>query len=142
MVPVLTFLLTLCIILGFSLPSNTQKYKDFKKKHILQINCNQIIDQRNIWINNNKNCKPLYTFIDANVIEVQKMCQGIVESDHVLSEGPLHLTVCSLIKEKSAKPPNCFYNEGHQNKRINITCENNLPVHFNRWALFSTYGAT
>eukprot|EP00079_Xenopus_tropicalis_P009919 XP_002934327.1 PREDICTED: amphinase-4-like [Xenopus tropicalis] len=132
MVRVSSFLLTLCIVLSFCLPSNTQNINAFMEKHIVkegvETNCNQTIKDRNIRFKNN--CKFHNTFIhDTNGKKVKEMCSGIVKSTFMISKEPLPLTDC-LLMGRTAKPPNCAYNKTITTGFINITCENNYPVHF------------
>ncbi|NP_001081925.1 amphinase-4-like S homeolog isoform X1 [Xenopus laevis] len=132
MVAVLSSLLTICIILSFSLPSDTQNINAFMEKHIVkegaETNCNQTIKDRNIRFKNN--CKFRNTFIhDTNGKKVKEMCAGIVKSTFVISKELLPLTDC-LLMGRTARPPNCAYNQTRTTGVINITCENNYPVHF------------
>ncbi|OCU01551.1 amphinase-1 [Xenopus laevis] len=132
MVLVSPFLFTLCIVFIFSLPSDTQNINAFMEKHIVkegvETNCNQTIKDRNIRFKNN--CKFRNTFIhDTNGKKVKEMCAGIVKSTFVISKEPLPLTDC-LLMGRTARLPNCGYNQTRTTGIINITCENNYPVHF------------
>ncbi|XP_002934328.2 sialic acid-binding lectin [Xenopus tropicalis] len=142
MVPVSSFLLRLCIVLSFSLPSDTQSFSDFENKHIVgegaKINCNQTIKERKIWVENSQQqnkmfCKSHNTFIHDGG-NVMKLCAGITQSTFVISKEAMPLTDCLLMKD-SPEPPNCAYKQIGETGFINITCENHYPVHFAGYTL-------
>ncbi|OCT98077.1 hypothetical protein XELAEV_18010305mg [Xenopus laevis] len=132
MVLVSPFLLTLCILLSFSLPSDTQNFRAFKRNHIVgrneKIKCNNIVKTRHIMVKNA--CKPHNTFIHASATEVQNLCSRFIQRRDVISIRRLHLTDCVLIKDPRARPPNCLYHQTETSGRIMITCLNGNPVHF------------
>ncbi|KAG8596473.1 hypothetical protein GDO81_001922 [Engystomops pustulosus] len=115
-----------------------QNYNKFKDKHIVedqaQINCNITIKDRQI---NKDSCRFRNTFIhDTNGRKIRELCSPYVRSTLVPSDSALALTDCKLLKSRSSSPSSgCSYNQTEVKGVVYVTCENQLPVHFERFEL-------
>ncbi|XP_063312565.1 angiogenin [Pelobates fuscus] len=143
--PILVFMMspfsfiTLGIILSFSVFCQCQNLKSFMEKHIVQdhakINCNVTIKDRNLKFRNE--CRRRNTFIhDTNGIQIKELCSNIIGPKEVISDMSFKLTDCKLLKG-SPNPPGCEYSQKSENGKVQITCENNSPVHFVTFVLSS-----
>ncbi|XP_029437762.1 ribonuclease pancreatic-like [Rhinatrema bivittatum] len=121
-------------------PSSPQNYDKFKKKHIdasgRSINrnyCTEIIRRREIKGQRGK-CKVHNTFIRVSEDEILRECHGRQDNINITSERPYNLIDCRHSSKRRERWPNCTYNTTQNLKhRICITCEENEPVHFQRF---------
>ncbi|XP_025028429.1 ribonuclease pancreatic-like [Python bivittatus] len=134
----ISLLVSLAVLLGVLVvqPSQGQTWANFQRKHIdypkskapnPNAYCNRLMKMRQM---TEKHCKIHNTFINNAPENVQQMCQGSGSHSVIDSRVAYPMIDCHYL---DGKPPNdCEYQGTQQVKHICVTCENNLPVHFNQ----------
>lgn len=128
---------SLAFLLGtlLVLPSQGQTWAAFKNKHV-DNNSQYPPLNPNLYCENqmrfrrmtNPRCKPHNTFINAPDYLVQKICQNIGSPASITSRFSFNLVDC---KQTGGSPPyRCNYQGIPQTRRVRVTCENFVPVHF------------
>ncbi|ROI38978.1 Ribonuclease-like 3 [Anabarilius grahami] len=125
----------LLLVICAPLSTYSQTYEAFKNKHVTQDkmtgkDCTAVIENRRI--NENRECKPINTFIMATEDEIKAVCKdGKPQEDGktFISNTEFDVIDCTFdIKEGDT----CKYKDDveQQKKPITLTCENGLPVHY------------
>ncbi|XP_030042517.1 sialic acid-binding lectin-like [Microcaecilia unicolor] len=122
----------LSLLLALIFPSTSQNYDEFRKKHIdSRTNkkhnnqyCNTIMEQK---INRDTGtCRKVNTFIHAPEKVVVILCRRIPNAMKT-STKKFSLTICKLQRKRGQR---CTYKAKNEFRRIEIKCEDSLPVHF------------
>ncbi|KAG2468175.1 ANG4 protein, partial [Polypterus senegalus] len=113
-------------------------YEKFVRQHIDDSNVNVDNNYCNTMMKeiNTETCKPVNTFIHANVKAVEDVCliKPIHDNIHQ-SNDKFNVTTCRN-KNNTPNPP-CYYTPENTELKIKIACENNKPVHYERPNLVS-----
>ncbi|XP_038226107.2 ribonuclease [Dermochelys coriacea] len=114
-------------------------YKKFLRQHVdyprtaildARTYCNQMMQRRGM---TSPVCKFTNTFVHASTDSITTICGpgGTPVSGNLRdSTASFAITTCRL-QGGSQRPP-CNYNGGTSTQRIHITCEGELPVHYDR----------
>ncbi|XP_054850124.1 ribonuclease-like [Eublepharis macularius] len=136
-------LLLLLVLLG-PLPASSQTHAAFLRKHMDypktdpnltdRLYCNHMMQRRGM---TTPICKEFNTFIHAPTNDVDAICtnRGTHSSGNLYnSSAYFNLTNC---KVNGPQRPPCNYRGFTSYQRIQVACENSLPVHFQRRILVS-----
>ncbi|KAB5522697.1 hypothetical protein PHYPO_G00162460 [Pangasianodon hypophthalmus] len=131
------FGLVLLLVICASLPAEAQTWRDFKWKHIdsrmVENNCEKVMNRMKLPQPNANpnNCKEVNSFIRATDKLVIDVCTGAGRSvGGKLYESDLPFSVVTCTGNSNQRYPNCKYRGNRSMRKITLTCENDLPVHY------------
>ncbi|KAK2811890.1 hypothetical protein Q5P01_000138 [Channa striata] len=114
-------------------PQPEERYEKFRRQHIdkdmTEQKCDSVILKNNI-SNADKNCKEINTFILAGEDEVKAICKG-VKDEMIQSQKEFNIVDCKLTNV-GAKFPDCKYEGTRLTKKVEVKCEEELPVHYEK----------
>ncbi|KAI5630418.1 ribonuclease-like 3 precursor [Silurus asotus] len=131
------FSLVLLLVMCSALLTEAQSWKDFKNKHIFgkmtKNACTKVMNQKKLpgsgpYVNS---CKERNTFIKATDQQVKAVCTGAGKPvGGKLYKSNLPFSVVTCTGNPNQRYPKCEYKGNEDTRKITITCENKLPVHY------------
>lgn len=148
-VPFLSFLQRImriqlaCVALLFatvnSQPGATreERHQKFILQHVnanmLTNRCTAVIGRDKLTQTDSNLCKPTNTYIRATAGLIKPVCGAAGQRDPfgplTTSTNPFDIVVCTL-RNQGSRHPRCVYDGQRRTRRIQIRCEEGVPVHF------------
>ena len=141
----LSFLVLLCYttlsVSGNPSPRTVARYKKFINQHVFDgkmtaNECDKEVNGRHISKTYSDVCKPINTFIQANINHIKTICDKagkpyLGKRNLRISNQPFPVVNCNA-KKDGKRLPNCAYKGNAATVRIVIACEEGVPVHYEK----------
>ena len=140
----LSFLVLLCYttlsVSGNPSPRTVARYKKFITQHVdakMAANkCDREVNGRHISKTYSDVCKPINTFIQANINHIKTICDKagkpyLGKRNLRISNQPFPVVNCNA-KKGGKRLPNCVYKGKAATVYIVIACEEGVPVHYEK----------
>ncbi|XP_064359803.1 ribonuclease CL2-like [Dromaius novaehollandiae] len=133
----LWLMLTLALALLVSEGAQETRYQKFLRQHVDYPTtsglpgaryCNVLLMRRAVNIPG-RPCKLVNTFVHAPAQQLLAVCARQPDGFHA-TVGTLPVTACRLVG-RNVHPP-CTYRVAQLNHRVQVACQNGLPVHLHR----------